>query len=140
MLNKIIIMGRLTADVELRHTQTGTAVASFTLAVERDFKDKATGERAVDFIDIVAWRGTAEFASRYFTKGRMAVVEGSLNIRLWTDKDGNKRRNAEVIADSLYFADAKRETGGEGYSGGEPAEDTSSRFDDLGNNDAKLPF
>lgn len=138
MLNKIIIMGRLTADVELRHTQTGTAVASFTLAVERDFKDKATGERAVDFIDIVAWRGTAEFASRYFTKGRMAVVEGSLNIRLWTDKDGNKRRNAEVIADSLYFADAKRETGGEGYSGGEPA--SSGGFTPVEDRDESIPF
>mgnify|MGYP000122727130 CR=1 FL=1 len=102
MLNKIILMGRLTRDPELRHTQTGTAVASFSLAVDRDFKDKATGDRTTDFIDVVAWRQTGEFVSRYFTKGRMAVVEGRLQIRDWTDKDGNKRRSAEVVADNVY--------------------------------------
>ena len=90
MLNRIILMGRLTRDPELRHTQTGTPVASFSLAVDRDFKDKTTGEKSTDFIDIVAWRQTAEFVSRFFTKGRMAVVEGRLQIRDWTDKDGNK--------------------------------------------------
>ena len=109
MLNRIILMGRLTRDPELRHTQTGTAVASFSLAVDRDFKDRNTGEKATDFIDIVAWRQTAEFVSRYFTKGRMAVVEGRLQIRDWTDKEGGKRRSAEVIADNVYFGDSKRD-------------------------------
>ena len=127
MLNRIIIMGRLTRDPELRHTQTGTAVASFTLAVDRDFKDKSTGERSTDFIDVVAWRQTGEFVSRYFTKGRMAVVEGRLQIRDWTDKDG-KRRSAEIVADNVYFGDSKRDgdggyqssgyASGGGYSGG----------------------
>ena len=105
MLNKIFLMGRLTRDPELRRTQTGTPVASFSLAVDRDFKDKATGERSTDFIDVVAWRQTAEFVSRYFTKGRMAVVEGRLQIRDWTDKEGGKRRSAEVIADQVYFGE-----------------------------------
>ena len=119
MLNKIILMGRLTRDPELRHTQTGTAVASFSLAVDRDFKDKATGDRTTDFIDVVAWRQTGEFVSRYFTKGRMAVVEGRLQIRDWTDKDGNKRRSAEVVADNVYFGDSKRDAESAGpYSGG----------------------
>ena len=128
MLNRIIIMGRLTRDPELRHTQTGTAVASFRLAVDRDFKDKSTGERSTDWIDVVAWRATAEFVSRYFTKGRMAVVEGRLQIRDWTDKDGGKRRSAEIVADNVYFGDSKRDgdggyqssgyASGGGYSGG----------------------
>lgn len=119
MLNKIFIMGRLTRDPELRRTQTGTPVASFTLAVDRDFRDKATGERATDFIDVVAWRQTAEFVSRYFSKGRSAVVEGRLQIRDWTDKEGGKRRSAEVIADNIYFGDSKRDgDGGGSYSTG----------------------
>ena len=118
MLNKIILMGRLTRDPELRHTQTGTAVASFSLAVDRDFKDKATGDRTTDFIDVVAWRQTGEFVSRYFTKGRMAVVEGRLQMRDWTDKDGNKRTTAEVVADNVYFGDSKRDGDGGGYSAG----------------------
>ena len=128
MLNKIILMGRLTRDPELRHTQTGTAVASFSLAVDRDFKDKATGDRTTDFIDVVAWRQTGEFVSRYFTKGRMAVVEGRLQIRDWTDKDGGKRRSAEIVAENVYFGDSKRDgdggyqssgyASGGGYSGG----------------------
>lgn len=117
MLNKIIIMGRLTRDPELRRTQNGTPVAGFTLAVDRDFKDKQTGERAADFIDVVAWRQTGEFVSRYFTKGRMAVVEGRLQIRDWTDKEGGKRRSAEVVADSVYFGDSKREEGSGGQGG-----------------------
>ena len=116
MLNKIIIMGRLTRDPELRHTQSGTAVASFSLAVDRDFKDKTTGEKSTDFIDIVAWRRTAEFVSRFFTKGRMAVVEGRLQLRDWTDRDGNKRRTAEVIADNVYFGDSKRDAEAGGYA------------------------
>ena len=107
MLNKIILMGRLTRDPELRRTQSGTAVASFTLAVDRDYKPQ-DGERETDFIDIVAWRGTGEFVSKYFSKGRMAVVEGRLQIRDWTDKDGNKRRSYEVIADNVYFGDSKK--------------------------------
>lgn len=115
MLNKIFIMGRLTRDPELRRTQTGTPVASFSLAVDRDFKDKSTGERTTDFIDVVAWRQTAEFVSRYFTKGRMAVVEGRLQIRDWTDKEGGKRRSAEVVADNVYFGDSKRDGDGGGY-------------------------
>ncbi len=114
MLNKIFIMGRLTRDPELRRTQSGTPVASFSLAVDRDFKDKATGERATDFIDVVAWRQTAEFVTRYFSKGRMAVVEGRLQIRDWTDKEGGKRRSAEVIADNIYFGDSKRDSDGGG--------------------------
>ena len=119
MLNKIFIMGRLTRDPELRRTQTGTPVASFTLAVDRDFRDKATGERATDFIDVVAWRQTAEFVSRYFSKGRSAVVEGRLQIRDWTDKEGGKRRSAEVIADNIYLGDSKRDgDGGGSYSTG----------------------
>ena len=118
MLNRIILMGRLTRDPELRHTQTGTPVASFSLAVDRDFKDRNTGEKATDFIDIVAWRQTGEFVSRYFTKGRMAVVEGRLQIRDWTDKEGNKRRSAEVVADQVYFGDSKRDGDGGGYSAG----------------------
>ena len=116
MLNHIVIMGRLARDPELRHTQVGTPVASFTLAVDRDFKDKNTGERATDWIDVVAWRGTGEFVSRYFSKGRMAVVEGRLQIRDWTDKEGNKRRSAEVVADNVYFGDSKRD-GDSSYSG-----------------------
>lgn len=107
MLNKIILMGRLTRDPELRRTQSGTAVTSFSLAVDRDFKGQ-NGEKETDFIDIVAWRNTAEFVSKYFSKGRMAVVEGRLQLRDWTDKDGIKRRSAEVIADSVYFGDSKQ--------------------------------
>lgn len=110
MLNRIIIMGRLTRDPELRRTQNSTAVASFTLAVDRDFKGE-DGKRATDFIDIVAWRAAAEFVAKYFTKGRMAIVEGRLQLRDWKDKDGNARRSAEVIADNVYFGDSKRDSG-----------------------------
>ena len=112
MLNHITIMGRLTRDPELRRTGSGVAVASFTLAVDRDFSPKDGGERETDFIDCVAWRQTGEFVSKYFTKGRMAVVSGRLQIRGWTDKDGNKRRTAEVIADNVYFGDSKRDSDG----------------------------
>lgn len=113
MLNKIVLQGRLCKDPELRYTQSGTAVTSFTLAVDRDSKNKETGERPVDFIDCVAWRNTAEFAANYFSKGRMAVVEGRLQIRDWTDKDGNKRKSAEVLVGNLYFGDSKNSTGKE---------------------------
>ena len=114
MLNRIILMGRLTRDPELRRTQSGTPVTSFSLAVDRDFKSQS-GEKETDFIDVVAWRSTAEFVAKYFTKGRMAVVEGRLQIRDWQDRDGNKRRSAEVIADNVYFGDS-RPSGGNGGS------------------------
>ena len=107
MLNKIIIMGRLTIDPELRRTGSGTAVTSFSLACDRDFKSQS-GEKETDFIEVVAWKNTAEFVSKYFSKGRMAVVDGRLQIRDWTDKAGNKRTTAEVVADNVYFADSKR--------------------------------
>ena len=163
MLNHIIIMGRLTRDPELRRTGSGVAVASFTLAVDRDFSPKDGGERETDFIDCVAWRQTGEFVSKYFTKGRMAVVSGRLQIRNWNDKDGNKRRSAEVIADNVYFGDSKRDSeggsssyGGNAYGGnysapasapagnlgsysapsGVPASDFAMLEDD----DAQLPF
>ena len=145
MLNHIIIMGRLTRDPEIRHTQTGTAVASFALAVDRDFKDKATGEKATDFIDVVAWRNTAEFVSRYFSKGRVALVEGRLQMRDWTDKEGNKRRSAEVVADNVYFGDSKRDgdtssQGGYSSGGYQAPEQPSNEFQELQDEDGELPF
>ena len=118
MLNHITIMGRLTRDPELRRTGTGIAVASFTVAVDRDFGGRDGGEKETDFIDCVAWRQTGEFVSKYFTKGRMIVVSGRLQIRSWTDKDGNKRRTAEVVADNCYFGDSKRDgDSGSSYGG-----------------------
>ena len=108
MLNHIVVMGRLTRDPELRRTGSGIAVTSFSVAVDRDFGPKDGGERETDFIDCVAWRSTGEFVSKYFTKGSMAVVSGRLQIRSWTDKDGNKRRTAEIVADNVYFGDSKR--------------------------------
>lgn len=119
MLNHIVIMGRLARDPELRRTQTGTPVASFRLAVERDFKDKASGERITDWIDVTAWSYTAEFVSKYFTKGRMAVVSGRLQMRDWTDKNGIKRTSAEIVADSVYWGDSRRD--GDGQSAVAPA-------------------
>ena len=119
MLNHIVIMGRLTRDPELRRTGSGIAVASFSVAVERDFSGRDGGEKETDFIDCVAWRQTGEFVSKYFTKGRMIVVSGRLQIRSWTDKDGNKRRTAEVVADNCYFGDSKRDSeGGSASYGG----------------------
>ena len=118
MLNHIVLMGRLTRDPELRRTGSGIAVASFTLAVDHDYASKESGERGVDFIDIVAWRNTAEFVSKYFAKGRMAVVSGRLQIRTWKDKEGNNRRTAEVVADNVYFGDSKRDGGNTGSSFG----------------------
>ena len=108
MLNKVIVMGRLVRDPELRRTNSGTAVASFTIACDRDFKSDGGGREA-DFIECVAWRNTAEFVSKYFTKGRMAVVSGRLQTRNWTDKEGNKRKATEIVAESVYFGDSKRE-------------------------------
>ena len=118
MLNHITIMGRLTRDPELRRTGSGVAVASFTVAVDRDFSGRDGGERETDFIDCVAWRQTGEFVSKYFTKGSMIVVSGRLQIRGWTDKDGNKRRTAEVVADNVYFGESRRNSeGGNAYGG-----------------------
>lgn len=131
-MNQIVLMGRLTRDPELRHTQSGTAVASFTLAVDRP-KNK-DGERLTDFIDIVAWKGTAEFVSKYFTKGQMAAVTGRLQLRNWTDKDGNKRVSAEVVADNIEFTESKKSRA---ESVEQPAE---VEFAELGEDDGELPF
>ena len=117
MLNHITIMGRLTRDPELRRTGSGIAVASFTVAVDRDFGGRDGGERETDFMDCVAWRQTGEFVSKYFTKGSMIVVSGRLQIRNWTDKEGNKRRSAEVVADNCYFGESKRNSEGNAYGG-----------------------
>ena len=162
MLNHITIMGRLTRDPELRRTGSGIAVASFTVAVDRDFGGRDGGEKETDFIDCVAWRQTGEFVSKYFTKGRMIVVSGRLQIRSWTDKDGNKRRTAEVVADNCYFGDSKRDSdggssfGGNTYGGNSygnysapsgnfggysaPAGAPASDFPVLDDDDAQLPF
>lgn len=142
MLNHITIMGRLTRDPELRRTGNGTAVAAFTLAVDRDYAPKDGGERETDFIECVAWRQIGEFVAKYFAKGRMAVVSGRLQLRNWTDKEGNKRRSAEVIADNVYFGDSKRDPGGanppaEGYA---PPDVPPSDFAMLEDDDPRLPF
>ena len=151
MLNRITMTGRLVADPELRRTQSGTAVTSFSLAVDRDFKSQS-GEKETDFIDVVAWRSTAEFVAKYFTKGRMAVVEGRLQIRDWKDREGNNRRSAEVVADNVYFGDSKRDSAGDmgGYSapaytapaGGysAPVGGGSSGFAEIDEEDGDLPF
>ena len=154
MLNHITIMGRLTRDPELRRTGSGVAVASFTVAVDRDFSGRDGGERETDFIDCVAWRNSGEFVSKYFTKGSMIVVSGRLQIRSWTDKDGNKRRTAEVVADNVYFGDSRKEESGNAYNSGfsygsapAPAYGTysapsvpASDFAMLSDDDAQLPF
>jgi single-strand DNA-binding protein len=161
-MNQIVLMGRLTRDPELRHTQSGTPVASFTLAVDRGFTSKDSGERQTDFIDIVAWRGTAEFVSKYFVKGQMAAVTGRLQIRDWTDKDGNKRRSAEVISDNIYFTESKRSRdaaagsapeghgaysepkpdygSGAGSGSGYTTPVASSDFSEIDEDDGDLPF
>ena len=149
MLNHIVIMGRLTRDPELRRTGTGVAVASFTVAVDRDFGKNENGEKETDFIDCVAWRQTGEFVSKYFTKGRMAVVSGRLQIRSWTDKDGNKRRTAQVVADNVYFGDSKRDGDNTGsyaapaapsFGGYSAPAAPASDFAMLSDDDAQLPF
>ena len=154
MLNHIVLMGRLTRDPELRRTGSGIAVASFTLAVDRDYAAQGA-ERETDFVDIVAWRSTAEFVSKYFTKGRMAVVSGRLQIRNWQDKDGNKRRSAEVVANDVYFGDSKRDGAAPGgfdqsvpsYAAAPapaayaaPVNGGASDFAMLDDNDPELPF
>ena len=140
MLNKIFIMGRLTRDPELRTTNSGTSVASFSLAVDRNYKG-ADGEKETDFIDCVAWRSTAEFAAKYFTKGRMAVVEGRLQIRPWTDKEGNNRRSAEVLVDNMYFGDSKRDgdTGGARPASG-PVNVSANDWQEVDEEEGDLPF
>lgn len=148
MLNKVFLQGRLVADPELRHTQNGVAVASFRLAVDRDFKDKGTGERKADFVNIVAWRATGEFVSRYFTKGRMAIVEGKLQVREYTDRDGNRRYATDVVAESVYFGGDKRESEGQGnfaYGGQNNAYEVTpqNQFAELEDGEAaeeELPF
>ena len=145
MLNHIVLMGRLTRDPELRHTGSGTAVASFSLAVDRDYKTQ-DGTRETDFIDIVAWRSSAEYVCKYFSKGRMAVVSGRLQIRSWTDQDGNKRRSAEVVADSIYFGDSKRDGGSSTGTYAPPAYTppnvtaTPGEFTMMDADDSDLPF
>lgn len=135
MLNHITIMGRMTRDPELRYTQSNIPVASFTLAVDRDFKEKGSDERATDFIDCVAWRNSGEFAAKYFKKGSMAVVSGRLQIRDWTDREGNKRRSAEVIVENIYFGDSKPKDENNGdheppvYSGDELPPDFNPNLD-----------
>lgn len=144
MLNKIIIMGRCGSDPELRKTPNGLDVSTVNLAVDRDFKDKGTGETATDWIPVVAWKNTAVFLAKYFTKGRMAVVEGRLQIRDWTDKDGNKRRSAEVVADNVYFGDSKRDDapsyGGTAGRGTPQPVDAHTDFAEIGEDDGELPF
>lgn len=139
MLNKIIIQGRMTKDPELRHTQSGTAVASFTLAVDRDFKNQ-DGEKEADFINCTAWKGTAETLARYFTRGRMAIVEGRLQSRKYTDKDGNNRTAYEVVASSVYFGDSKKDGDNQpAPSYATPA--ASPSFEDMEDEDgSELPF
>ena len=152
MLNRIDIMGRLTRDPELRHTQSQTPVASFTLAVDRDFGSRDGGERQTDFIDCVAWRQTAEFVSKYFQKGSMAVVSGRLQIRDWTDRDGGKRRSAEVVVDNIYFGESRRSRDDSGstyssapsysYDSGSSKSSSSSYggFQELDGDESDLPF
>ncbi len=153
MLNHITIMGRLTRDPELRYTQSQTPVASFTLAVDRDFGSRDGGEKQTDFIDCVAWRQTAEFVSKYFTKGSMAVVSGRLQIRDWTDREGGKRRSAEVVVDNMYFGESRRRDGdsgdsrsnsyssyGNSGSAGKSSAPAASAFAELDDGDGELPF
>lgn len=141
MLNHITVMGRLTRDPELRRTASGAAVANFTIACDRDITPNGS-EKETDFVDIVAWRNAAEFVSKYFSKGRMAVVSGRLQIRSWTDKDGNKRKNAEIVADNVYFGDSKNDNGnqGNGFTGFVKAENVPNAFATIEEPDCDLPF
>lgn len=144
MLNKIVIIGRLTDEPELRHTANATPVASFTIAVERDFKGN-DGQKQTDFINCVAWRGTAEFVSKYFSKGSMAVVSGRLQIRSYQDRDGNNRTVAEVLADNIYFGESRRSSDSNDSHNSRDSRDASaseqeSGFVELGDEDGDLPF
>lgn len=140
MLNHITIMGRLVADPEIRRTGSGVAVTNFTIACDRDFS--SNGEKETDFVEIVSWRNTAEFVSKYFSKGRMAVVSGRLQIRSWNDKDGNKRKTAEIVADNVYFGDSKNDSGNQnsGYTGSAKADSAPGNFAPIEDEDAQLPF
>ena len=156
MLNKIFLMGRLVADPEHRQTPSGTSVTTFRIAVDRDFRNKETGEKEADFISVVTWRATADFVAKYFTKGRMIVVDGRLQTRNYTDRDGNKRTATEVVADNVYFGDSSRREGeGGGFDRGyapqspAPAPQRSTydapagggdQFAELDDNDGELPF
>lgn len=143
MLNHITIMGRLTRDPELRRTNGGTPVSSFTLAVDRDFGGSGQ-EKETDFLDVVAWRNTAEFVSKYFSKGRMAIVSGRLQIRNWTDKDGTKRRAAEIVADSIYFGDSRQDSGNgdraRSAQANGPGPQEYDAYDEGAADDGHLPF
>lgn len=136
MLNKVFLQGRLVADPELRHTQQGTPVASYRLAVDRDYKSKDSNAQNTDFVNIVSWRNTAEFVSRYFTKGRMMLVEGRLQMRSYTDKDGNRRVAAEVVTDNVHFADSRKD----GSNNEDGSLQESAGFDELADDDGDLPF
>lgn len=145
MLNHIVIMGRLVRDPELRRTQSGTPVASFTIACDRDFSGKDGGEKECDFVDCVAWRNTAEFVSKYFSKGRMAVVSGRLQLRKWTDNNGQKRISAEVVADNVYFGDSKPKDGTNSAAPADTAAPAGAPvmagdFAMLEGDDSELPF
>lgn len=136
MLNKVFLQGRLVADPELRHTQQGTPVASYRLAVDRDYKSKDSNAQNTDFVNIVSWRNTAEFVSRYFTKGRMMLVEGRLQMRNYTDKDGNRRVAAEVVTDNVHFADSRKD----GSNNEDGSLQESAGFEELADDDGDLPF
>ena len=139
MLNKVVLMGRLTADPELRKTPNDTSVTTFTLAVNRSFSKQ--GEQAqTDFIDIVAWRNTAEFVSKYFTKGLQVAVAGRLQTRTWEDKQGQKRKSVEVVADEVFFADSKRDASQRPAGGAEPFEVTPAPVFPMPEEDSDLPF
>lgn len=137
MLNHIVLQGRFVRDPELRRTQSGTAVCSFTLAVDRDFKGQ-NGERQTDFIDLVAWRGAAELVSKYFKKGSMAVAEGRLELRDWTDKEGNKRKAAEVRVENIYFGDSKKSAAAPAEYD-DPPHGGGNDFAEIGENEGELP-
>lgn len=141
MLNHIVLQGRFTREPELRRTASGTAVCSFSLAVDRDVKNQ-DGSRATDFIDHVAWRGTAEHICKYFHKGSAAITEGRLALRDWTDREGNKHRSAEVIVENIYFGESKKSEGAaQGGGGSEPAySGGGSDFAEIGEDDGELPF
>ena len=136
MLNKVFLQGRLVADPEVRHTQQGTPVASYRLAVDRDYKSKDSNAQNTDFVNIVSWRNTAEFVSRYFTKGRMMLVEGRLQMRSYTDKDGNRRVAAEVVTDNVHFADSRKD----GSNNEDGSLQESAGFEELADDDGDLPF
>ena len=144
MLNHIVIMGRLTRDPDLRYTQSQLPVVSFTLAVDRDFSGKDGGEKQTDFIDCVAWRSTAEFVSKYFTKGSMAAVSGRLQLRDWTDREGGKRRSAEVIVDNIYFGGNKKDNSAASQNAPQQSHSApayeQSRFVEMDDGDEELPF